>query len=129
MSGAGNYCRTDSAVPQSAAGAGPAQQHGLGGVAGVGGHWGGGGGGGIPLGGGGGGWWPRTREHIWTATVQALDTYPGKLGSEPAITRHEEGSTKNNNVMLLLLFISDTYTSLEMLIVTPQRLIVTLIPQ
>ena len=58
MSGAGNYCCTDSAWPQSAAGAGP-QLHGLlewrgwgamgGGVGGGGGyHWGGGGGGGGP---------------------------------------------------------------------------------
>ena len=47
MSGAGNYCRTDSAVPQSAAGAGPRSSTGLG-------EWRVGGGG-IPLGGGGGG--------------------------------------------------------------------------
>ena len=36
-----------------------AQQHGLGGVAGVGAM-----GGGDTMRGGGGGWWPRTREHI-----------------------------------------------------------------
>ena len=30
MSGGGNYCRTDSAVPQSAAGAGPRSSTGLG---------------------------------------------------------------------------------------------------
>ena len=58
MSGAGNYCRTDSAVPQSAAGAGPRSSTGLG-SGGGGGHWGGGGG--IPgyhWGGGGGGGGP-----------------------------------------------------------------------
>ena len=52
MSGAGNYCRTDSAVPQSAARAGPRRSTGLGewrgwgpwGVGGEGYHWGGGGG-------------------------------------------------------------------------------------
>ena len=52
MSGAGNYCRTDSAVPQSAAGAGPRSSTGLGEWRGWG-PWGVGGG--IPLGGGGGG--------------------------------------------------------------------------
>ena len=50
MSGAGNYCRTDSAVPQSAAGAGPRSSTGLGEWRGWG-PWGGGGG--IPWGGGG----------------------------------------------------------------------------
>ena len=56
MSGAGNYCRTDSAVPQSAAGAGPRSSTGLGEWRGWG-PWGvgGGRGGGIPLRGGGGG--------------------------------------------------------------------------
>ena len=46
MSGAGNYCRTDSAVPQSAAGAGPRSSTGLGEWRGWG-PWGGGGGGGV----------------------------------------------------------------------------------
>ena len=56
MSGAGNYCRTDSALPQSCSiGRSAQQQHGLGGVAGVGGHGGVGGGGGDTIGGGGGG--------------------------------------------------------------------------
>ena len=55
MSGAGNYRRTDSAVPQSAAGAGPRSSTGLGEWRGWG-PWGRGGvGGGIPWGGGGGG--------------------------------------------------------------------------
>ena len=52
MSGAGNYCRTDSALPQSAAGAGPRSSTGLG-VAGVGAMRGWGGGGGYHWGGGG----------------------------------------------------------------------------
>ena len=52
MSGAGNYCRTDSAVPQSAAGAGPRSSTGLGEWRGWG-PWGGGGG--DTIGGGGGG--------------------------------------------------------------------------
>ena len=48
MSGVGNYCRTDSAVPQSAAGAGPRSSTGLGEWRGWG-PWGvGGGGGGGP---------------------------------------------------------------------------------
>ena len=74
MSGAGNYCRTDSAVPQSAAGAGPRSSTGSGewrgwGPWGVG---GGGGGGGDTIGGGGGGWWPRTREHIYLLLLHRL---------------------------------------------------------
>ena len=52
MSGAGNYCRTDSAVPQSAAGAGPRSSTGLGEWRGWG-PWGVGGG--DTIGGGGGG--------------------------------------------------------------------------
>ena len=67
MSGAGNYCRTDSAVPQSAAGAGPRSSTGLGewrGWGPLGGWWGGGGGGGIPLGGGGGVVAPDPRAYI-----------------------------------------------------------------
>ena len=52
MSGAGNYCRTDSAVPQSAAGAGPRSSTGLGEWRGWG-PWGVGGGGGYHWGGGG----------------------------------------------------------------------------
>ena len=68
MSGAGNYCRTDSAVPQSAAGAGPRSSTGLGEWRGWG-PWGGGGGDTIEGGGGdtiggGGGWWPRTRNYM-----------------------------------------------------------------
>ena len=38
----GNYCCTDSALPQSAAGAGPCSSTGLGAMGGVGGGWGGG---------------------------------------------------------------------------------------
>ena len=56
MSGVGNYCHTDSAVPQSAAGPGPRSSTALGKWRGWG-PWGGGGGG-IPLGGGGGGGGP-----------------------------------------------------------------------
>ena len=48
MSGAGNYCCTDSALPQSAAGAGPRSSMGLGEWRGWGPWpWGGGGGGGV----------------------------------------------------------------------------------
>ena len=54
MSGAGNYCRTDSAVPQSSAGAGPRSSTGLGEWRGWG-PWGGGGGGGEGYHWGGGG--------------------------------------------------------------------------
>ena len=69
MSGAGNYCRTDSALPQSAGKGRSAQQ--LGGVAGVGamagwGPWGGGGGG-DTIGGGGGGGGPGP-ENIYEST-------------------------------------------------------------
>ena len=56
MSGAGNYCRTDSAVPQSAAGAGPRSSTGLGEWRGWG-PWGGGGGGGVVA--------PDPRAYIW----------------------------------------------------------------
>ena len=64
MSGVGNYCRTDSAVPQSAAGAGPRSSTAWGSDEG-GGHGGGGGWGDTIGGGGGGGVVARTREHIY----------------------------------------------------------------
>ena len=64
MSGAGNYCRTDSAVPNLQQGQVRAAARVWGSGGGGGGGGGGRGGGDTIGGGGGGGWWPRTREHI-----------------------------------------------------------------
>ena len=61
MSGAGNYCRTDSAVPQSAAGAGPRSSSGLGEWRG----WGPWGVGGDTIGGGGGVVAPDPRAYVY----------------------------------------------------------------
>ena len=72
MSGVGNYCRTDSAVPQSAAGAGPRSSTAWGSDEG-GGHGGvGGGGWGDTIGGGGGVVAPDPRADMDTHSTDAI---------------------------------------------------------
>ena len=68
MSGAGNYCRTDSAVPQSAAGAGPRSSTGLG-------EWRGWGPWGLGGGGGGGVVAPDPRAYILVNSYICIHTY------------------------------------------------------
>ena len=98
MSGAGNYCRTDSALPQSAAGAGPRSSTGLGEWRG----WGPWGGGGIPLG-GGGGWWPRTRDHISYFAPGLQATQRRNASNKPSHDRFPSVSDFRNGVIVKLL--------------------------